>query len=499
MKILISISNTSGIVSFIKKLTNFYSEIEIIATSGTSKYLKENDVYSLEISDYIDFPEILNGRVKTLHPKIFGGILSKKNSKNHDKELKKYNISKIDMVICNLYQFEKIINSNKFNNEEAIENIDVGGASILRAAAKNYHDVIVISDPSDYESVLNSISGNTLNIDVRKKLASKVFNYLSDYDNKVAKYLENNKDTTIIKNEKLSKLRYGENPHQIGYIQKNESLKGIANSTLISGKEMSYNNYLDADIAFNATNSFKKNCVSIVKHSNICGLSINFNQLNAFKDAVSGDPVSAYGGILGFNSLLEEEVSCEIVKSYFEIVIAPEFSIKALEILKKRKNLRILQATYSAPNQLYYRSISGGMLAQSQNLDEKYDLKVMTQNFPTNQQLEDLKFAWKLCSFVKSNAIILAKNNTLLGMGAGQPNRVMSVKIAGEVAGEKSIDSVMASDAFFPFKDSIIKASDLGVKCIIQPGGSINDHKVIDEANKKGISMIFTNQRRFTH
>ena len=498
MRILISISDTKDIVAFLNKLANYYSEIEIIATSGTNKYLKRHNINSVEISDYTNFPEILDGRVKSLHPKIFGGILSIKNLKSHNNELKKYNIKKFDMVICNLYQFEKIINSKDFSNEEAIENIDIGGASIIRAAAKNYHDIIVISDVLDYDSVLNCIAEKKLNKDARKKLASKAFNLLSDYDSKIANYLSGNKNTDT-KNEKLNKLRYGENPHQSGYIQVKESEFGIANSILISGKDMSYNNYLDADVAFNSTNNFKEDCVSIVKHTNICGLSINSNQLKAFKDAVKGDPVSAYGGILGFNSLLKEEVSKEIIKSFFEIVIAPDFSNQSLEILKKRKNLRILQAKYSPSNQLYYRSISGGLLAQSQNLDEKYDLKIVTKNKPSSKQLEDLKFAWKLCSFIKSNAIILAKNKTLIGMGAGQPNRVMSVKIAGEVARERSVGCVMASDAFFPFPDSIIRANDLGIKSIIQPGGSINDNDVIEEANNRGISMVFTNQRRFTH
>ncbi len=499
MRILISISDTKGIVTFLNKLSTFYSEIEIIATSGTNKYLKSHNINSIEISDYINFPEILDGRVKSLHPKIFGGILSKENLISHNNDLKKFNIKKFDMVICNLYQFEKIINSSDFSNEEAIENIDIGGASIIRAAAKNYYDVVLISDSLDYDLVLNHIAENKLNNEIRKKFAAKAFNLLSDYDSKVANYLSGNTNIENKANQKLNKLRYGENPHQTGYIQVNESENGIANSILISGKKMSYNNYLDADVAFKSTNNFKENCVSIVKHTNICGFSINSNQFKAFKDAIKGDPVSAYGGILGFNSTLKKDVAKEITKSFFEIVIAPNFTYQALEILKKRKNLRIIEAKYSPSNQLYYRSISGGLLAQSQNLDEKYDLKIVTKNKPSDKELEDLKFAWKLCSFIKSNAIILAKNKTLLGMGAGQPNRVMSVKIAGEVAGEKSIGCVMASDAFFPFPDSIIKANDLGVKSIIQPGGSINDSDVIEEANNRGMSMIFTNQRRFTH
>ncbi|MFL2677189.1 MAG: bifunctional phosphoribosylaminoimidazolecarboxamide formyltransferase/IMP cyclohydrolase [Dehalococcoidia bacterium] len=499
MRILVSLSDKSGIVNFINKLIIRYPDLEIISTSGTSKYLKENNFNVVDIDEFTSFPEILNGRVKTLHPKIFGAILSKSDSSTHEEEIKKHDIKKIDMVICNLYQFEKVINSNNFKHDDAIENIDIGGSSILRAAAKNYSDVTVVIDPSDYDFVANCIIENKIDSFIRKKLASKVFNFLSNYDNKISKYLSNNDEFQLPQGLIPENLRYGENPHQMGILLKNNLNYGVANSIKVSGKKMSYNNYLDADVAFSASHYFEKNCVAIVKHSNVCGLSVKDNQTEAYKAALGGDPVSSYGGIIGFNTELKEDTAKEIVKNFFEIIIAPDFDKKSLLILKSKKNLRIVKAKFKNSEDLFFRSISGGLLAQSQNINENYDLDIVTERKPDSIQLADLKFAWNLCLFIKSNSIILVKNQTLLGMGAGQPNRVMSVKIAGEVAGKKSNGSILASDAFFPFTDSVIKADDLGVKCIIQPGGSINDKDVINEANKRGIVMIFTNQRRFTH
>ncbi len=499
MRILVSLSDKTGIVDFINKLIIRYPDLEIIATSGTSKYLKDNNFNVVNIDKYTSFPEILNGRVKTLHPKIFGGILFKRNSSIQNEEIKKHDIKKIDMVICNLYQFENVINSNNFKHDDAIENIDIGGSSILRAAAKNYSDILVISDPSDYDFIADRILDDEVDEAIRKKLATKVFNFLSNYDNKISKYLSNNNEFDFPQNLISEDLRYGENPHQRGILLKSNLNYGVANSIKLSGKKMSYNNYLDADVAFTASHYFEKNSVAIVKHSNVCGLSVNDNQVDAFKAALDGDPISAYGGIIGFNTMVKEEAAKEIVKNFFEIIIAPKFDKKSLLILKSKKNLRIIEAKFKNDEGLLFRSISGGILAQSHNIDEDYDLDIVTEKKPDYEQLSDLKFAWNLCLFIKSNSIILVKNKTLLGMGAGQPNRIMSVKIAGEVAGKKSKGSVLASDAFFPFTDSIIKADNLGIKCIIQPGGSINDEEVIKEANKRGIIMIFTNQRRFTH
>ena len=499
MRILVSLSDKTGIVDFINKLIIRYPDIEIISTSGTSKYLKENNFNVTDIDKYTSFPEILNGRVKTLHPKIFGGILSKRDSSSHKEEIKKHSIKNIDMVICNLYQFEKVINANDFKHDDAIENIDIGGSSILRAAAKNYSDLIVIMDPDDYDFIADCLVKNKLDETIRKKLASKVFNFLSNYDKQISKYLSSNNDLEFPQDLTYENLRYGENPHQLGILLKKNLDYGIANSRILSGKKMSYNNYLDADVAFLSSHSFEKNCVSIVKHSNVCGLSIDNNQAKAFKKALEGDPISSYGGILGFNTEVNPEAAKQIIKNFFEIIVAPKFSKESLEILKTKKNLRIIESKFKESEDLFFRSISGGLLAQSQNIIEDYNFKIVSENKPDKQQLIDLKFAWDLSSFIKSNSILLVKDKTLLGMGAGQPNRVMSVKIAGAVAGKKSNGSVLASDAFFPFTDSVIKADELGVKCIIQPGGSINDEDVINEANDRDIVMIFTNQRRFTH
>ena len=499
MRILVSLSDKTGIVDFINKLIIHYPELEIISTSGTSKYLKENNFNIIEVDEFTSFPEILDGRVKTLHPKIFGGILFKRNSLNHIKEIKKHNIKNIDMVICNLYPFEKIVESGKYNHYEAIENIDIGGASILRAAAKNYLDMLVITDISDYDFIADCIIKNKIDESIKKDMASKVFKLLSRYDNKISNYLGNDNEFEFPQNLISEKLRYGENPHQAGFLHKNNQFYGTANSSILSGKKMSYNNYLDADAAFLAANNFEKNCVAIVKHSNVCGLSVKDEQINAFKEALKGDPVSAYGGILGLNTEVKDNVAKEIIKNFFEIIIAPKYDEDALNTLKSKKNLRIIQSNFKNPKDYSLRSISGGFLSQSQNINDDYELNIVSEKKPDNQQLEDLKFAWNLSSFIKSNSILLVKNKTLLGMGAGQPNRIMSVKIAGEIAGQKSNGSVLASDAFFPFIDSVIKADELGVKCIIQPGGSINDNDVINEANRREIVMIFTNQRRFTH
>tara|TARA_S200000501_G_scaffold235780_1_gene221084 strand:+ start:2292 stop:3791 length:1500 start_codon:yes stop_codon:yes gene_type:complete len=499
MRILVSLSDKTGIVNFIKKLIIRYPELEIISTSGTSKFLKENNINVIEVNEFTSSPEILDGRVKTLHSKIFGGILFKRNSSNHVKEIKKHNIKNIDMVICNLYPFEKIIDSDKYNHNDAIENIDIGGASILRAAAKNYLDILVVTDISDYDFIADCIIKNKINENIKKDLASKVFKLLSNYDKKISNYLAHNNEFELPQNLITEELRYGENPHQLGFLHKNNQVHGIANSIILSGKKMSYNNYLDADVAFLAANNFEKNCVAIVKHSNVCGLSVRDEQINAFKEALLGDPVSAYGGILALNAEVKENTANEIIKNFFEIIIAPKYDKYALDILKSKKNLRIVKSKFKISKDFFLRSLSGGFLSQSQNINEDYELNIVSEKKPDNQQLEDLKFAWNLSSFIKSNSILLVKNKTLLGMGAGQPNRVMSVKIAGEVAGKNSNGSVLASDAFFPFTDSIIKADELGVKCIIQPGGSINDNDVIKEANKRKIAMIFTNQRRFTH
>ena len=508
MRVLVSVFEKSGITEFLSELQKS-TNCEIISTGGTYDHLISAGIKVENISSYTNFPEILDGRVKSLHPKIYGGILFNRNIKKHKSEIKNLGIEPIDMVVCNLYPFEEVISRKEFSNEEAIENIDIGGPAMIRAAAKNYENVIVSVDQSSYELILNAVVNNSLTIQERAKLAHKAFEHVSNYDNKITKYFEYKKEDTKLKQSNdinlnlkyVKNLRYGENPHQSAAIYKSyDSQYGIVGAEQLNGKEMSYSNYIDADSAYIAVSNFEKHCVSIVKHTNTCGLAIRENQLDAFKSALEGDPISAFGGIVGFNSKVSLETAKLLNKTFFEIIIAPEYDLIALEELKKKKSLRVLKIRPEKFNKYLIRSISGGFIKQTNNLiEDNYNLSVVTHSHPSSQEFEDLKFAWKACSFIKSNSIVLVKNKKLLGMGAGQPNRLMSVKIAGEIAGKSASGSVLASDAFFPFPDALEQGVKLGVKAVIQPGGSVNDKKIIDIANEFNISMIFTSQRRFLH
>ncbi len=504
MRALVSVYNKQGIADFLKKIQHEIG-LEVIATDGTYLHLEKNGVKVINLSSITNFPEILNGRVKSLHPSIYGGILFNRKIKDHQDEINNLNIKEIDVVICNLYPFKEVISKKDFIHKEAIENIDIGGVSMIRAAAKNYADVLVITDPSDYGLIINKVIESSISEKERSEFAKKAFDYTADYDFQIAKYFEPAEKSNVeaLLNYELQfkeDLRYGENPHQKGSIYSFKDSKfGIANSKQLNGKDMSYSNYLDADSAFITSNSFDKNCVSIIKHTNPCGLSVNDNQLQAFNNALKGDPVSSFGGIIGFNSELTLEVAELICESFYEVVVAPSYNELALNRLKEKKSIRVIQAEYQSEPKPIVRSISGGILIQSSNLIDNFEFKYVTKKQPSRTQIEDMIFSWKLTSFIKSNAIVLVKNNTLIGMGAGQPNRLMSVKIAGEIAGEESKGSVLASDAFFPFPDAVEMAVDFGVSCIVQPGGSINDEKVIDVANNNNISMVFTEQRRFLH
>ncbi|MBM01625.1 MAG: bifunctional phosphoribosylaminoimidazolecarboxamide formyltransferase/inosine monophosphate cyclohydrolase [Chloroflexi bacterium] len=504
MRALVSVYNKQGIADFLKKIQHEIG-LEVIATDGTYLHLEKNGVKVINLSSITNFPEILNGRVKSLHPSIYGGILFNRKIKDHQDEINNLNIKEIDVVICNLYPFKEVISKKDFIHKEAIENIDIGGVSMIRAAAKNYADVLVITDPSDYGLIINKVIESSISEKERSEFAKKAFDYTADYDFQIAKYFEPAEKSNVeaLLNYELQfkeDLRYGENPHQKGSIYSFKDSKfGIANSKQLNGKDMSYSNYLDADSAFITSNSFDKNCVSIIKHTNPCGLSVNDNQLQAFNNALKGDPVSSFGGIIGFNSELTLEVAELICESFYEVVVAPSYNELALNRLKEKKSIRVIQAEYQSEPKPIVRSISGGILIQSSNLIDNFEFKYVTKKQPSRTQIEDMIFSWKLTSFIKSNAIVLVKNNTLIGMGAGQPNRLMSVKIAGEIAGEESKGSVLASDAFFPFPDAVEMAVDFGVSCIVQPGGSINDERVIDVANNNNISMVFTEQRRFLH
>ena len=504
MRALVSVYNKEGISDFIKKIQDEL-DLEVIATGGTFQHLKKNGINVMNLSSITDFPEILGGRVKSLHPNIYGGILFNRKIKDHYDEINNLGINEIDMVICNLYPFSDVISKDNFLHDEAIENIDIGGPAMIRAAAKNYSNVLVITDPNDYGLISNKIINSNVTEHERYKLAKKAFSYTSNYDAQIAGYFEPQEQKTIenlLNNELEFKknLRYGENPHQKGSVYSYKDINyGIVNSKQLNGKEMSYSNFLDADSAFLTANSFEENCVSIIKHTNPCGLSVNDRQIEAFNNAVEGDPISAFGGIIGFNTELTLEVAELINQSFYEIIVAPSYNELALNKLKERKSLRIIQAKNHLISNPTVKSISGGLLVQTGNLIDNFEFNYVTERKPSKEQIKDIIFSWKLSSFIKSNAIVLAKDRTLVGMGAGQPNRLMSVKIAGEVAGDKSSNSVLASDAFFPFPDAVKMAVNLGVNCIVQPGGSVNDQKVIDVANDNNISMIFTKQRRFLH
>jgi phosphoribosylaminoimidazolecarboxamide formyltransferase/IMP cyclohydrolase len=504
LRALVSVYNKKGISDFLKKIQDEI-DLEVIATGGTFLNLEESGVEVMNLSSITNFPEILDGRVKSLHPNIYGGILFNRKIKDHHDEINNLNIKGIDMVICNLYPFSEVISKDNFLHEEAIENIDIGGPSMIRAAAKNYSDVLVITDPNDYSPILDRIINSDVTEDERYEFAKKAFSYTSNYDAQIVRYFEPKEIKTIetvLNNEIEFKkdLRYGENPHQEASVYSFKgSNSGIVNSNQLSGKEMSYSNFLDADSAFLTANSFEENCVSVIKHTNPCGLSVNDSQLVAFNNAIEGDPVSSFGGIIGFNTELTFEVAELINQSFYEIIVAPSYNKLALNKLKEKKSLRVIQATYNIIPRPIVKSISGGLLVQTDNLIDDFELSYVTKIQPRKDQVKDIIFSWKLASFVKSNAIVLVKDRTLIGMGAGQPNRLMSVKIAGEVAGNKSSNSVLASDAFFPFPDAVKMAIDLGVNCIVQPGGSVNDEKVINAANDNNISMVFTKQRRFLH
>ena len=504
MRALISVYDKNGLDEFCKTLDSL--GYEIYSTGGTLDYIKKIGIDAFSISDITNHEEILEGRVKTLHPRIHGGILADPDNPIHNSDIRRLNLQLFDIVVNNLYPFEKVAEDPKSSHEEIIENIDIGGPSMLRAAAKNFKRMIVLYDPKDYSDISQKLISNSVDLETREKLAKKIFKVTSDYDKKIFDFLSKNEEQSIMpsnldmKLSKISDLRYGENPHQIGAVYSDKK-NGVANSTLLHGKAMSYLNYLDADAAFSAANSFPDNCVSIIKHTNSCGLSYHKNQVEAYKLALRGDPVSAFGGIIGLNSELQPETALEISKIFYEVIIAPSFSKKALEILTAKKNIRLIKSTFDDQTK-EYRTINGGILYQEKDnfeLDTS-DWEFVTKNKPKNEDMENLIFAWNSTKFVKSNAIVITENNSIIGIGAGQPNRVNSVNLAAKKAEDHLTEnSILASDAFFPFSDSIDLANKYNIKTIIQPGGSIRDNEVIEKADEFKIKMIFTNQRHFSH
>jgi phosphoribosylaminoimidazolecarboxamide formyltransferase/IMP cyclohydrolase len=508
---LISVSDKSGVVDFAKELSSL--GIEIVSTGGTAKLLKENNISVKEVSELTKFPEIMDGRVKTLHPILFGGILAVRKNTSHMGQLKKHDLSQIDMVVVNLYPFEKTIAKKEASFEDAIENIDIGGPSLIRAAAKNHEDVAVVIDPSQYDEVLQQLKDNKLGLkpELLKKLATDAFVRTANYDTIISSYLLSKGEgefpaDLLLNYKKVSELRYGENKHQQAafYSEINPGDSSIPKLKQHHGKQLSYNNILDIDGALGIIAEFDRPTATVLKHVNPCGVASADTISEAFKLALGADKTSAFGGIVGMNKSCDLETAKQISEFFVEVVIAPSYEPESLELLKKKKNIRIMEipASEIKPNgNNFMVTVNGGLLVQSADnlLPKKEELKVVSKKKPTEQELKDLMFAWKVVKHVKSNAVVFAKNEHTTGIGAGQMSRVDSSFLAAKKSHGESKGSVMASDAFFPFRDAVDEAAKAGVTAIIQPGGSIRDQESIDAANEHNIAMIFCGVRAFKH
>jgi len=507
---LLSLSDKKGLIELATALTKL--GIEIISTGGTAKLLKQHQIDVIEVAAYTGFPEIMGGRVKTIHPKILGGILGRRDV---DQEvMSEHDIAAIDLVVVNLYPFEKTIADPKHHLSDAIENIDIGGPNMIRAAAKNYQHVAVVVDCNDYDTIISELNDTeTICEKTRFNLAKKAFSHTAHYDTAIANYLNDDSSTFpatfTLQLHKKQDLRYGENPHQKAalYLEKNPQPATVTTAEQCQGKALSFNNIVDADTALECVKSFSENACVIVKHANPCGVAIGNNSLQAYQNAFKTDPTSAFGGIIAFNSKINEDVAKAITSQQFaEVVIAPEVSDSALALFNHKKNLRVLSTGYwnSVTQGHDFKRIPSGLLIQESDTEVLTieQLKTVTDRAPSEDELNDLLFAWKVVKFVKSNAIVYAKDKMTMGIGAGQMSRIYSARIAQIKAADEDLQikgSVMASDAFFPFRDSIDAAAQAGVTAIIQPGGSIRDEEVIQAANEVGLSMVFTGIRHFRH
>ncbi len=537
---LISVSDKTGIVDFARELTSF--NVEIISTGGTAKALRDAGITVRDISDVTGFPEMMDGRVKTLHPRVHGGLLAIRDNDEHVAAMKEHGIEPIDLVVVNLYPFAETIRRQGVTHEEAIEQIDIGGPAMIRSAAKNARDVAVVVLARSYEDIIYEMKsrGGALSLATRKRLAQEAFQQTAIYDMLVSSYLASEgqalpstgtggigmiaggssvpgniaeefsveefrgqlpdrKSWTI---NKIASLRYGENPHQMAALYQMAMRGGVANAEVLAGKEMSFNNYVDADAAWALVNDFEQTACAIIKHTNPAGVGLGQTPGEAYTKALATDPVSAFGGIVAFNRPVAENAAQELVKIFTEVVIAPDYSAPALEILKTKKNLRVLRVVQDeGKKKLEFRQLSGGMLVQTAD-DHQLDpatLKVVTTRAPGDEEMRALLFAWIVCKHTKSNAIVYARADQTVGVGAGQMSRVDSVKIGAMRAQLPVAGSVLASDAFFPFRDGIDEAARHGITAVIQPGGSVRDEEVIAAANEHGLAMVFTGVRHFKH
>jgi phosphoribosylaminoimidazolecarboxamide formyltransferase/IMP cyclohydrolase len=554
---LISVSDKSGIVDFARELKSF--GVEIISTGGTARTLRESGIDVVDVSEVTGYPEMMDGRIKTLHPKIHGALLGLRDKPEHVAAMKEHEIEPIDLVVINLYPFKETIMREGVTEADAIEQIDIGGPAMIRSAAKNAHDVAVVVLPDAYDHIVSEMrsQNGALSLETRKGLARTAFSRTALYDGLISAYLagalrrhgeaqgtgihagtggfagafsinsrgdvSRSPDPIDIDSEKFSletfhgglpssaqwsiskiaDLRYGENPHQIAGLYKMAiGQSGIANAELLSGKEMSYNNYVDADAAWQLVFDFEASACAIIKHTNPAGVALDPQPVEAYRKALATDPTSAFGGIVAFNCPVDEAAARAVIEIFTEVIVAPDYDLAALEVLKQKKNLRVLRCGLSKDVQtVEYKHISGGMLVQTSDRHRlsREELKVVTQRAPTEKEIDDLLFGWTICKHTKSNAIVYARDAQAVGVGAGQMSRVDSVKIAAMRAQLPVEGSVMASDAFFPFRDGVDEAAKHGIIAVIQPGGSVRDQEVIDAADEHNIAMVFTGIRHFKH
>jgi len=564
---LISVSDKDGIVEFARALKGF--GVKIVSTGGTARVLRENGIDVTEVSDVTGFPEMMDGRVKTLHPKIHGAFLALRDNAEHAAAMEAHDIEPIDLVVVNLYPFEQTIDDKETTVEEAVEQIDIGGPAMIRSASKNWRDVLVVTDARLYETVLEELNetGGASLLATRRKFAALAFSHTADYDSIISEYLieqlaedeyefvekfhpladdpllqmfdetarlfdgedfsddefdeefedenfehngnaltrEHFRKDDILEIRKIRDLRYGENPHQKAALYNAFGGKGIAAAETLHGKEMSFNNYVDADAAWNLVCEFEDIACAIIKHTNPSGAGIGASNEAAYRRALATDPVSAFGGIVAFNQTVDAQVAASVNEIFTEVVLAPDYDEAALEIFRQKKNLRVLKVERTANfGDLEYKQISGGMLAQDRDelIVTAKDLKIVSDKQPSDEEIRALLFAWKVCKHVKSNAIVLANEFQTVGVGAGQMNRVDSVRIAAMRAERTELNlknTVLASDAFFPFRDNVDEAAKLEISAIIQPGGSVKDAEVIQAANEHGLVMVFTGYRHFKH
>ena len=517
MRAIIAPYDKTGAVELARGLLELGAEL--FSTSGSQRHLREAGLDVRSISELTGFPEILDGRVKTLHPAVHGGILARRDKPEHLRELEEHGLGAIDLVAVNLYPFVETVAQPGVTLEDALEQIDIGGPTMLRAAAKNFPYVLPLVDPADYEPVLEALRAQGVSLEERQRLAAKAFQHVALYDTAIASYLRDDAgdlpEAVTIGLRKRFDLRYGENPHQRAAFYADAGLAqpaGVAAAEQLHGKQLSYVNILDADAAWNAACDFAGPAVAVVKHTNPCGLASHPDVVEAFRRALAGDPVSAFGGVVAVNRPVTGELASAIRASkhptsgqrlFLEIILAPDFDDEALSLLRKSRDLRILRTPLVQAEAVgfEFRQVVGGMLMQTPDrvADDAVELQVVTKRKPTEEELADLRFAWKAAKHVKSNAIVLARDGAIVGMGAGQPNRVNSVHLAVRAAGERAPGSALASDALFPFAANIELAAEGGVRAVVQPGGSVRDDEVIEACDRLGVAMAFTGYRHFRH